>query len=178
MSTRPRSSRRPIEEVQRARTFYAGLGLDVRYFSALWHTFNVGHMMSTDLDRICREYSLSLADFNLMGALRIERTEPLRATDLAVTLQVSNAALTSRINRLVGKGILVKSSSPADRRAFGLRLTREGASMVDAIHAAVERKSSFVRHFRQLPESDRAMLERIMGELHAELDRDFVHVHR
>ena len=65
-----RSTKRPIEEVAVARAFYAGLSQDVSYFSALWHTFNVGHILTIDLDRICRQYDLSIADFNLMGALR------------------------------------------------------------------------------------------------------------
>ena len=59
--------KRPIEEVRAAQKFYAEYGQDVTYFSALWHTFNVGHMLTTDLDRICRGYDLSIADFNLMG---------------------------------------------------------------------------------------------------------------
>ena len=55
-------------------SFYAALGLDVRYFAALWHTFNVGHILATDLDWICRRHGLSIADFNLLGAVRFDRT--------------------------------------------------------------------------------------------------------
>lgn len=121
---------RAIEEVKAARAFYANIGLDVQHFSALWHTFNVGHMMATDLDRVCRGFGLSIADFNLMGALRIERTEPLRATDLAITLQVSNAALSNRIDRLAQKYLLTKSPAQGDRRASTLELTPEGTKIV------------------------------------------------
>lgn len=169
---------RPIEDVRAAQAFYAKLGQDVEYFSALWHIFNVGHMMSTDLDRICREHGYSIADFNLMGALRVERKELLRATDLAVTLQVSNAALTHRINKLADLGVLVKEAIPEDRRAFRLALTRQGALAVDAIHAAIEEKSQFVRHFREISEADREAVESVMGDLHTRLDRDFIHAHR
>jgi DNA-binding MarR family transcriptional regulator len=173
--TRPK---RPLEEVKAAREFYAALGQDVRYFSALWHSFNVGHMLAIDLDRICRAFGLGIADFNLLGALRIDRPEPLRATDLAVTLQVSNAALTTRITRLARMGLLVKSPSQSDRRAATLQLTAEGARIVEAIHFAMARESHFVRHFHQLPAEDRAALERIMGELHTQLDRYFLHAPR
>ena len=86
---------RPIDDVNNAMTFYAALGLDVRYFAALWHTFNVGHILETDLDRICRHHGLSIADFNLLGALRIDRPQRLRPTDLAATLQVTQAALST-----------------------------------------------------------------------------------
>lgn len=170
--------KRPVEEVKTAREFYAALGHDVRYFSALWHSFNVGHMLTVDLDRICRNFDLGIADFNLLGALRIERPQPLRATDLAVTLQVSNAALTARIARLARMGLLAKSPSRNDRRAATLQLTQEGARKVEAIHFAMARESHFVRHFHQLPAEDRAALERIMGELHTQLDRYFLHAPR
>jgi hypothetical protein len=75
MSDTPRPAR-PVEEVAVAQAFYAGLGQDVSYFPALWHTLNVGHMLTTDLDRICRRYDLSVADFTLLGALRIDRHQP------------------------------------------------------------------------------------------------------
>src|ERR1700757_38825 len=140
MSEDPTRPNRPIEEVRAAQAFYAEHGQDVTYFSALWHTFNVGHMLTTDLDRICRGYDLSIADFNLMGALRIERAQQLRATDLAVTLQVSNAALTARITRLAETGMLVKSPSESDGRSFTLQLTAQGIIKVDAIHFAMARQ--------------------------------------
>ena len=178
MSDLPREAKRPLEEVSVAQAFYADLGHDVHYFSALWHVFNVGHMLATDLDRICRRYGLSIADFNLMGALRIDRPQPLRATDLAITLQVSNAALTDRIARLAACGMLTKSQAQGDRRAFTLQLTPEGAIKVEAIHAAVAQESHFVHEVNQLPEADRAALARIMGELHSKLDRYFAHAHR
>ena len=150
----------------------------MRYFSALWHSFNVGHMLATDLDRICRRYGLSVADFNLLGALRIDRPQPLRPTDLAVTLQVSNAALSARIAKLADNGMLVKSPVAGDRRAFTLELTPEGAAKVEAIHFAIAQDSYFVREVNRLSDADRAALERIMGELHGRLDRYFLHAHR
>ena len=178
MNEASRAHRRPVDEVTVARAFYSDLGQDVGYFSALWHTFNVGHMLATDLDRICRQYDLSVADFNLMGALRIDRPTPLRATDLAVTLQVSNGALTARITKLADQGMLTKSPARGDRRAFTLELTAQGAAKVEAIHFAIAQDSHFVREVNRLSETDRAALERIMGELHSQLDRYFVHAHR
>jgi DNA-binding MarR family transcriptional regulator len=178
MSNMSRSASRPVEEVAIARAFYSAIGQEGGYFSALWHTFNVGHLLETDLDRICRQHDLSIADFNLMGALRIDRPQPLRATDLAVTLQVSNGALTARIVKLARKGMLIKSPLEGDRRAFVLTLTPEGAVKVEAIHSEIARNSHFVSELKRLPTEDRAALDRIMGELHSRLDRYFVHAHR
>lgn len=164
---------RPIDDVSNAMTFYATLGLDVRYFAALWHTFNVGHILAIDLDRICRHHGLSIADFNLLGALRIDRPRRLRPTDLAATLQVTQAALSTRISRLERDGILVRSVATADRRASMLHLTPKGMRIVEAVHSSIERDSLFVRQLYRLSEEDRLALARIMGELHTQLDREF-----
>src|ERR1700730_13917785 len=129
---------RPIDDVSNAMTFYATLGLDVRYFAALWHTFNVGHILATDLDRICRRHGLSIADFNLLGALRIDRPQRLRPTDLAATLQVSQAALSARISRLQRDGLLIRAPTASDRRASRLHLTPAGMRVVEAVHSSVE----------------------------------------
>ena len=163
---------RPTDAVSKAMTFYAALGLDVRYFPALWHTFNVGHMLAIDLDRICRHHGLSIADFNLLGALGIDRPQRLRPTDLAATLQVSQAALSARILRLERGGLLVRSPATGDRRASMLQLTHAGAHVVKAGHSYIERESQFVRQFNRLSEEDRVALARIMGELHNQLDRE------
>ena len=178
MTKGPSPERQPVEAVKASQLFYADLGLEAGYFSALWHTFSVGHMLNIDLDRICRRFDLSVADFNLMGALRIDRPLPLRPTDLALKVQVSNAALTARIAKLIEKGMLIKSPADGDRRASTLMLTPEGVALADTIHMAIEQESHFVHEVNRLPEEDRAALERIMGKLHSRLDRHLVHVPR
>jgi DNA-binding MarR family transcriptional regulator len=163
----------PTDEVSEAMVFYAALGLDVRYFSALWHTLNVGHILAIDLARVCRQHGLSIADFNLLGALRLAGSQALRPTDVATTMQVSHAALSARMTRLERDGLLVRSPAVDDRRASTLRLTPEGARVVDALHASVERESQFVRQYNRLSETERSELSRIMGKLHTQLDRAF-----
>src|ERR1700741_427596 len=110
----------PTDEVSDAMAFYATLGLPAGYFPALVRPFHVGHILATDLDRVCRRHALSVADFNLLGALRIERPRPLRPTDLAATLQGSHAALSTRIARLERDGLLVRSPSADGRPGLDL----------------------------------------------------------
>lgn len=188
MAARPRGSaslhpsgrrgraRGPIEDVEAGQAFYAKLlpALDVGHVAAMWHIFTVGHLVAADLDRIARRFGLSIADLHLLGTLRIDRPRPLRATDLALTLHVSTAVLSGRIGRLAGKGLLVRQPSAADCRAFELTLTAEGAAVVDRAIVEIAHDAKFVRHFRRLPEADRAALSRVMGDLHERLDREFV----
>jgi DNA-binding MarR family transcriptional regulator len=164
----------PVDELETAAAFYAELDLDVSYFGAQWHTFNVGHLLVTDLDRITRRHGISIADLHLLGALRIDRPKPLRPTDIARTLNVSNAVLTPRIAKLERAGLLIREASADDRRAVTLRLTPDGTAKAVAIVAELGREANFVRYYKRLPEDDRMALTRIMGELHNMLDRDFL----
>jgi DNA-binding MarR family transcriptional regulator len=168
----------PVDKVKLADAFYARQGKEVRHSPSLWHIFTVGHMLETDLNGICRRHGLSIADLNLLAAIRVSQSPDVRATDLAQTLEVSNASLSARVAKLVGKGLLVRTALPGDRRAFVLTLTPLGSSTVDDTNAAIISEAHFVRHFLRLPEADQLALERIMGELHTKLDRDFVHIHR
>lgn len=158
--------------------FFSGLGLDVAHFGPLWHIFKVGQLMATDLNRISGQYGLSIADFHLLGALMIARPEPLRATDLALRLNVSNAVLCGRVRKLADDGLLLREMQPGDRRAVLLHLTDDGAARVEIIGRALEHEARFIRYHRQLPEADQQALARIMGDLHNLMDRDFLPVTR
>src|SRR5690606_39254500 len=112
-------ARSPTQELEFGRAFYADIlpELDTGYFAAMWHLFTVGHLIATDLDRIAQRHGFSIADLHLMGSLRIERAQPLRATDLAMTLHVSNAVMSSRVERLAKAGFLTRIPNRADGRA-------------------------------------------------------------
>lgn len=165
---------RPIEQQTSASEFYAALGFDVSFFPAIWHTYKVGHLLMADLDRICMGYDLSMADVHLLGAVRLDPSARLRATDLARTLHVSNAVLSTRIAKLERKGFVIRVANPGDRRAYRLSLTADGIAALDTAIAAVGEQAQFVRSYRRLSIEDRTELSRIMGELHNDLDREFI----
>jgi DNA-binding MarR family transcriptional regulator len=168
----------PTEQQAAASEFYEALGFDVSYFPAIWHTYKVGHLLMADLDRICMAQGLSMADVHLMGAVRLDPSGHLRASDLARTLQLSNAVLSTRIAKLERKGLVARAGNPDDRRAHLLALTLKGIAVLDAAIEAVGKKARFVKSYGRLPQQDRTDLARIMGELHDDLDRDFVPVVR
>ena len=167
-------SKRPVEHEQEASAFYAELNKDVSYFAAIWHVYKVGHLLATDLDRICRPYNLSMADVHLLGAVRLDQAGQLRATDLAHTLHVTNAALSPRIDKLERRGLLERVSSTSDSRCSTLKITKDGVAALDAAIEDISARAHFVRCYRGLSSEDQAHLVRIMGAVHDQLDRDFV----
>lgn len=174
----PSTSARPVDQLAAGRAYFADLGLDVSHFGAIWHLFKVGQLMGTDLNQISRQYGLSIADFHLLSALMMNDPAPMRATDLARALNVSNAALSGRVRRLAERGLLTCTEFAADRRTKMLLHTSAGAETVRCIGKNLEKVGRFVHHYRQLPQADRDALERIIGQLHTMIDRDFMPVTR
>ncbi|WP_165188301.1 MarR family winged helix-turn-helix transcriptional regulator [Caulobacter soli] len=170
----PAKPRAPVDQLEAGSAFFAGLGLDVRHFGPMWHVMKVAQLVETELNRIAGQHGLSIADFHLLGALMMDAEKPLRPTDLALALNVSNAALTARIRKLSDAGLVLGRKGEGDRRATVLSLTAKGSETVLAIGAAIEREGHFVRYFRGLPAEDQRVLGRVMGELHTLMDRHFL----
>lgn len=168
--------RRPAEEAESGRVLYAEIApdVDVGHSATMWHLLSLGHMVSTDLDRIAKRHGLSLADLLLLGGLRVAHPQSLRATDLAQMLRVSNAVLTTRVARLERAGLLHRAPNQTDRRAFELTVSAEGVAKVDAAIADISRDGQVARWHRRLSSEDSAAVARILGGLHDLLDRDFV----
>ena len=173
-------SRAPVDDLKLGNDFYARVLPDVNnsHFAPMWHIFSVGHLVAVDLDRIARRFGLSFADIHLLGTVRIDHDTPLRATDLTRTLHVSNAVLSTRVQKLADAGLLVRERIAADRRAFTLTLTARGAETVDAAIRAVASDARIARHLQKLSPEDRDAITRLMGGLHQLLDREFIAAER
>lgn len=172
-----RLPKRPVEKQEAVSAFYAKRNVDVSFYAALWHTFNVGHLMATDLERICQTHELSFADVHLLSSIKVDEFAT-SATNLAQLLNVSNAVLSTRITKLEQKGLLIRIPNQNDRRATELKLTEAGEAISTAASADIAERANFVRCFRRLSAEDQDALARIMGELHNELDRDFISASR
>lgn len=167
--------RKPKDQLRAGRDFYARQlpAMDNDHFAPLWHLFTVGHLVANDLDAVAREMGYSFADFDLLGTLAIDERDAVRATDLASTLYVSNAVISTRISRLERDGLVERRRSASDARAFELRLTAKGRALIEEAITRIAQKAKIVRFFRQLEADDRQALVRILGDLHQRYDREF-----
>lgn len=152
---------------------YSGLADDLRFVPAIWHLSRVSHLAEKDLERVCRNFGLSSADINVLGALWNSTEGVLRATDLADMLRVSNAVLSPRVAKLARKGLLEKQPSATDRRATGIGLTWRGTETIKSAFKAISDETNFVRYFGELSEREQKDLIRILHKLHDEMLRDY-----
>lgn len=166
--------RKPIDQLKAGRAYYARRlpQLDDAHFGALWHLFTVGHLVTTDLDNIARRHDCSFADLDMLGTLGIDQERGMRATDLASALYLSNAVISTRVARLEQRG-LIERHRGRDRRAYALRLTEAGRTLVEEVIVEIAREAKIARFFRELAPEDQSSLVRILGELHQRFDREF-----
>lgn len=65
---------------------------------------------------LCRHLGINETDFQALQHLMLER--PLTPGELAGKLNISTAATTTLVDRMSGRGYVVRSAHPTDRRSF------------------------------------------------------------
>lgn len=104
---------------------------------------------------------LTLPQFLILSFLN-ERGE-LKMTDLAHFMQVSTAAMTGIVDRLVEARYAVRIFDPTDRRIIKIRLTSKGAVLVKKI--GQERRQMIMNIFGKISEDDRMDYLRIITHI-------------
>jgi len=168
-----RKPRLPADQIAAGIAYFGELGFEVEHFGSQWSLLRIAQLIEADLNRISGTHGVSIADFHLLSALMMEGQGNLRATDLAHALNVTNAALSGRVRRLADKGLLHRSRERADRRSAPLAITPHGVELVRSVAADLERHGMFLQLFRKMKASDRTSLHRLLGDIHAAVNRHF-----
>ncbi|WP_299283518.1 MarR family transcriptional regulator [uncultured Tateyamaria sp.] len=99
------------------------------YVGTLLRVMLVSELTSPEHQHVIR---FNLSDFTALGMLREQQV--VRASELAGTLGIVPTTASSVIARLVKRGLVSRTQSETDRRAYDLSLTPEGAQLANAIH--------------------------------------------
>jgi DNA-binding MarR family transcriptional regulator len=123
-------------------------------------------LSSKAIDTTLDQHGLSVADFDVLAALR-RIGEPYIATPTLLTRSVmlSPAGMTARLDRLERAGYVERTGNPDDRRSFLVELTEAGRERVDAAvadHVATEERLLSALTDRQRKALDDAL--RILNE--------------
>ncbi|WP_084614515.1 MarR family winged helix-turn-helix transcriptional regulator [Nakamurella lactea] len=101
--------------------------------------------------------SVRRLNFSALSVLHtLDRSGPLRLTDLLATEQLKQPAISSLVNRLAADGLLVRGPDPTDGRAVLLSLTADGRQIVRSRHR--DRITSLGRLVDRLDDDERAVL--------------------
>src|SRR5467141_5057491 len=81
-------------------------------------------------ERSIAEAGLGLSDFAALEALL--HKGPLTITEIQAKVLLASGSMTAAVDRLERKGLLIRKTTPSDRRAKVLELTPEGRRVVEA----------------------------------------------
>jgi DNA-binding MarR family transcriptional regulator len=110
------------------------------------------------------EHGLQAHEFDVLAALR-RSGDPfeLTAGELCIATHVTSGTMTSRLDRLVTRKLVVRRPDAADGRLVVVRLTAAGRNRVDAaMEALLESEHELVG---QLPEPKRDRLAALLRDL-------------
>ncbi len=92
-----------------------------------------------------------------------------KMTDLAGSVNVTTAAMTGIVDRLVRDGYLIRVSDPEDRRIIKVKLTSKGSSVVRNI--IEKRKELTMKMFGAISQEDRIAYLNILTSIKEALER-------
>jgi DNA-binding MarR family transcriptional regulator len=132
--------------------------LDLSDFLLAIYFMRLGTLVERAFDRMCqRLWGISGSDMRVLLALR--RGGPpyaKRPTDLYRALIVTSGAITKKIDRLVGHGMVERTIDPAHAGGFIVHLTKKGLDTVEQAVVKLAKESSIAPAMQRLPEEERA----------------------
>jgi DNA-binding MarR family transcriptional regulator len=143
--------------------------LDVSPMAVIGRLSRVTLLITAELRRTFAEHGLDSASFDVLATLR--RSDPphrLTPTELMRSAMVTSGAITQRLDKLEGRGLVVRSSNASDGRGVLVALTEEGRKVIDAAlpdHLATEN-----RLLAGLSKSERTALAKTLRTLLESLD--------
>lgn len=104
---------------------------------------------------------VTLPQFMLLVILQKEGETKMK--DLAHFMNVTTAAITGIVERLVRDGYVVRAYEPEDRRIIKINATAKGSQLVNKVNQ--QRREMIIKTFAMMPESDRQEYLRILTKI-------------
>ena len=118
---------------------------------------------------LAARFKTTLPRFDLMAQL--ERfPKGLQMGELSRRMLVTGGNVTGIVDQLERSGLIVRTEDPADRRAYLVKLTKEGRRLFAQM--AVEHESWIVDLFSGIPKREQRALNESLSHLRAQLTQD------
>ncbi len=144
--------------------------LDVSAYHVTGRLARLGLYLARRQEEVFGRFGLNRGEVGVLSALRSAGPpNRLNPTRLGRGLMLSSAGITSRVDRLERRGLIVRLPDPDDRRGVLIELTDLGSELVDAaVRANTESETQLLVGFNNR-EID--TLERLLRKLVATLER-------
>ena len=154
----------------------AAVGLDSRLTDEtheslrLWlRLLTCSHLIENHVRKaLGKQFKTTLPRFDLMAQL--ERfPNGLQMGELSRRMLVTGGNVTGIVDQLEGAGLIVRTADPADRRAYLVKLTKEGRRLFGQM--AIEHESWIVNLFSGISKRDQRALNESLAHLRTQLTR-------
>jgi DNA-binding MarR family transcriptional regulator len=110
-----------------------------------------------------KELGLTMGEFDVLATIRRSGTPyALTPSDLLSSMMLTSGAMTNRVDKLEGKGLVVRSHCTQDRRSVTVALSAEGLALIDhAIEAHVHLQQQLTQG---LSDGDKAVLNALFKQ--------------
>ena len=137
--------------------------LDVSPQGVIGRLHRLGGFLTNELVAVYRAYGLGEGDFDVLATLR-RAGEPFERTpgELADFTMVTTGAMTKRVDRLVGAGLVTRRKSDVDGRGRVVALTSKGRRLID--EAFTEHMENEQRLLAALSPAERSQLQSILAK--------------
>ena len=104
---------------------------DIRH-EAILSVVRTSNVLSQQVMTLFRRFGLTEAQFNVLFVLRYKQRN-LTQADLGSRLVVTRASVTSVLDKLEDKGLVVRKTVPGNRRIYHVALTASGVVLIDEV---------------------------------------------
>ncbi|WP_319534233.1 MarR family transcriptional regulator [uncultured Vibrio sp.] len=132
--------------------------LDCSAMGVIGRLRRVNQSWQKQLETVFEDHQLSSIEFDILATLRRSQV-PLTPTELYQTLMLSSGAMSTRIEKLVQRGLIERIASEKDRRSCKVRLSEQGQQVLDAaLEAHVENMDTMLNMLEGDEKNQLAML--------------------
>jgi len=155
----------------------AALGMDSRLTDdhheslRLWlRLLTCTHLVETHVRKaLAKEFKTTLPRFDLMAQLE-RAPHGLQMGELSRRMLVTGGNVTGIVDQLERSGLIVRTEDPADRRAYLVKLTKEGRRLFALM--AAEHETWIVKLFSGIPKREQRALHESLSRLRGQLTRE------
>lgn len=143
--------------------------LDVSPQGVFGRLHRLAALLMDEITVVYREHGLTEGEFDVLAALR-RAGEPFERApgELAQHTMVTTGAMSKRIDRLEGAGLVTRRASSEDGRGRVVALTAEGRRVIDA--AFTDHIANEHRLLEGMPAADVGQLESLLAQWLARVD--------
>ena len=128
------------------------------------------HLVETHVRKaLAKQFKTTLPRFDLMAQLE-RAPHGLQMGEISRRMLVTGGNVTGIVDQLERGGLIVRTEDPADRRAYRVKLTKEGRRLFGQM--AAEHETWIVKLFSGIPKREQRALHESLSRLRAQLTRE------